>query len=397
MTFGQVFRLVADRDVRMRESFRAQLEQMGTTLHQSTTHHAPTNGNAEKANGLASGFLRTVVALHQRDWPQHLPAAQVALNNRVISSRRMSPHYAVFGYEFRGAVQDAMAPLHTTNTVSPTQHALSLQDTRMELFHNILQAQELLAQAQNARNDITTFKPGDWVRVMRHVIRDPEAKVQDSPKLAARFSGPFRVDAIVAPGAYRLVLPPSYRAHPVVSITHLQPFHGTVSEGPGTAHVDGLDDTDMYEVHAIEGHRTGKGNRRNKWQFLTSWTGYFYPRDRDWYPPSCFVTKDFINIIFQDYVIKNSLPPELLDHRRVGLLSGPAPARAAKTKPPTVDSSSQRVHHHSIQLITPPRSLQPELESSVHDRWFILRSWFSTASEYSVFGEIAHEHPHTST
>ncbi len=81
--------------------------------------------------------------------------------------------------------------------------------------------------------------------------------------------------------------------------------------------VDGLeDDQGLYDMHEISAHRRGKGRNANKWLFLTSWTGYFYPRDQDWYPPSCFVTDDFINTVFQDYVIANNLPADLLVRTR---------------------------------------------------------------------------------
>jgi hypothetical protein len=118
--------------------------------------------------------------------------------------------------------------------------------------------------------------------------------------------------------------------------------------------VDGLeDDQGLYDVHEISAHRRGKGRNANKWLFLTSWTGYFYPRDQDWYPPSCFVTDDFINTVFQDYVIANNLPADLLDSKKVKLLSGPAPQPAKQPKEQDADAK-----HFTVLLTTTPPEQQ---------------------------------------
>ncbi len=104
--------------------------------------------------------------------------------------------------------------------------------------------------------NIVTFKVGEWVRVLRHVIKDPGVKVQESAKLAPRFTGPHHISQIVAPGAYRLDLPAGYRAHPVVSVQHLQKFLGDMVDGPGSVAHAGLEaEEDMYYVQSIGGHR----------------------------------------------------------------------------------------------------------------------------------------------
>ena len=68
-------------------------------------------------------------------------------------------------------------------------------------------------------------------KVRSIVISDPSSKAMAPSKLAARFSRPFKIARLVTPGAYELELPDGYRAHNVVSISHLQKYVGSVTDG----------------------------------------------------------------------------------------------------------------------------------------------------------------------
>ncbi|RCI10688.1 hypothetical protein L249_5387 [Ophiocordyceps polyrhachis-furcata BCC 54312] len=51
----------------------------------STAHHPQTDGGTERANQEVQAILRHMIAFSQLDWPHHLPACQLALNNRESS------------------------------------------------------------------------------------------------------------------------------------------------------------------------------------------------------------------------------------------------------------------------------------------------------------------------
>ena len=84
--------------------------------------------------------------------------------------------------------------------------------------------------------------------------------------------GPFTIQKVVSPVAFRLDLPPGWRIHPTFHASNLKayirhPEFEREIEPPPPELVDG---TLEYEVEAILRHQ-GKGARR---QYLVSWKGY---------------------------------------------------------------------------------------------------------------------------
>ena len=69
-----------------------------------------------------------------------------------------------------------------------------------------------------------------------------------------------------AENACELELPETMKIHPVVNVSQVKKYHGSLLRPPAIE-VDGQEE---YEVEAIIGHRrAGRG-----YQYLVSWTGY---------------------------------------------------------------------------------------------------------------------------
>ena len=306
-TFGVIRRIYSDRDVRLQTTFQTLVkERWGSDVVLTTAAHPQSNGLAERTNAMVTNFLRNYCSVHKNDWPRLLLDAQTAINNHFNSTIGMSPFFCVYGFDYRTKLRAALTSADASTdqrSVANTLHAL-----RLEVLMNILNNQEQLAAQINASIIPTVFKVGDWVKVRSFIIRDPESRAADVSKLSAKWSGPFKIVQSVAPGAYRLELPPLYRAHPVINVEHLQPFLGDAS-GPGFA-VDDHGDVmqDMYLVHDILDHKVVNG----RYLFLTRWAGYHFPRDGGWCPKEYFVGRDFINTIFKEYVDSHQLPKHLL-------------------------------------------------------------------------------------
>ncbi len=136
-------------------------------------------------------------------------------------------------------------------------------------------AASMKRQADRHRRDVH-YTVGDWVMLSTRNLRLAEGA---SRKLAPKWTGPFRIDRVVSPVAYRLELPERFRLlHPVFHVSLLRPHHGPVRSGPEAVFAD-ADGADHFEVEEILTHR-GRGRRL---EFLVSWVGYPAHENR-WLP-----------------------------------------------------------------------------------------------------------------
>ena len=93
-----------------------------------------------------------------------------------------------------------------------------------------------------------------------------------SRKLSNKYEGPFQVEKAVGNHglAYRLLLPPRVRIHPVFPVSVLEPYRAREGEEPEMPADVGYVTDEVYEVERILGHK-GEGRKR---QFFTQWKGY---------------------------------------------------------------------------------------------------------------------------
>ena len=91
-------------------------------------------------------------------------------------------------------------------------------------------------------------------------------------KLRRRWVGPFKVEKVVSPVAYRLSLPPSWKIWPVFHLSNLKRFRQSnefVREDQPLPPIL-VDGEEEYEVEGILRHK-GDGARR---RYLVLWKGY---------------------------------------------------------------------------------------------------------------------------
>jgi hypothetical protein len=100
-----------------------------------------------------------------------------------------------------------------------------------------------------------------------------------SRKLAPRWIGPFAIEKVISPVAYKLSLPAEYgRLHPVFHVSLLKPHNGPVPIARAPLPVPGTYGVD-FEVDRI----VGKRHSRNRVEYLVQWKGYG-PYDATWEP-----------------------------------------------------------------------------------------------------------------
>ena len=104
-----------------------------------------------------------------------------------------------------------------------------------------------------------------------------------TPKLAPKRHGPFRISKQISPVAYQLQLPDAWKIHNVFHASLLTPYRETPQHGPNYIKPppELIEGEHEYEVEAIVNHRLY--GKTKTLQYLLKWKGYPHA-DNTWEP-----------------------------------------------------------------------------------------------------------------
>jgi len=253
----------------------------------STAHHPQTDGGTERMNQEVQAVLRVMINFSQTDWPLHLPACQLALNNRDSSVTGLSPNLLVNGY--------TMAPIQTqvetpTSAKTPKGRAAyfveHLRDGWALTQAAIVFTQQRQQESTNlSRRPAERFQVGDKVWFSTRNVKT----VRASRKLDW-LQVKYTVTAVPTPLTVTLDLPGNLHKTVHVDLVERAPYDPLPSQElednrPGPAL--GLEEEDEslreWKVEEILAEKRARG--RNKKQLLVKWEGWLNPT---WHPKEDF-------------------------------------------------------------------------------------------------------------
>jgi hypothetical protein len=280
--YGLPRAIISDRDKRFLSNFwQALFRALGTELRFSTAFHPQTDGQSERANRTLEEYLRHFINPRQDDWDEYLDLAEFAVNDSVNPATGYSPFYLAFGQNPSSPLDNAVGDV----LVPAAQSSLAdMNDTLCHARAKLQEARVRMAAQANARRRDVSFEVGDKVRLSTANLYLPSSM---SRKLTARYVGPFVVERVVNPVAYKLKLPANLKIHPVFHVGMLQPWR---VDGEFPAHQPSLSQPppvneaeNRFKVDRLLDKRTRRYGRGERVEYLIRWFGYG-PEDDSWEP-----------------------------------------------------------------------------------------------------------------
>nr|KYP42427.1 hypothetical protein KK1_036173 [Cajanus cajan]KYP42432.1 hypothetical protein KK1_036178 [Cajanus cajan] len=155
---------------------------------------------------------------------------------------------------------------------------------------------------------------GDMVFVKLQPYRQHSVALRKNQKLSMRFFGPFPVIQRIGQVAYKLLLPPTTRIHPVFHCSQLKPCKGDHSQPYVPLPINNTDLQPVIQLVAILQSRVILRGQQQIPQYLVQWEGL-----------------DAANATWEDHLTLQQAFPDLNLEDKVGLNEGGIVTSAAGT------------------------------------------------------------------
>jgi transposase InsO family protein len=239
--------------------------QLGIQRKMSSAAHPQTDGQTERINQTVEQYLRAFVNYQQDNWSELLHFAEMAMNNAVSGSTKLSPFELNFGFSPRF---DFLVDIRTNDQVPAAQDYLNRLDDLWKMARgNLEDATIRMKKYADLNRKVHNFQVGDWVLLdTSHLNRK-----RPSRKLDYKRVGPFMILEKVNENAFRLKLPVGSRLHDVINVSRLQrfvpPINTDFNVEPVPEEIDGFEE---FEVESILDQRIVN----NSLEYLVKWRGY---------------------------------------------------------------------------------------------------------------------------
>eukprot|EP01113_Clastostelium_recurvatum_P044609 TRINITY_DN7552_c0_g2_i1.p1 TRINITY_DN7552_c0_g2~~TRINITY_DN7552_c0_g2_i1.p1 ORF type:complete len:389 (-),score=8.07 TRINITY_DN7552_c0_g2_i1:103-1269(-) len=281
--------VISDRDPKFTSGFWDQLfKLLGVQLRMSTSHHPQTDGQSERTIQILEHMLRCSVHHQQDNWEDLLPGLEFAYNNSVSTATGFSPFYLNYGFHPRTACQ----PFLNTDNPSVNDWLNNMGLAQQIALVHIQQAQDRDSFYSNRGRFPHTFKQDEKVWLSAANIVPPNLVTGSAKSLLHRRLGPFTIEKVISPTAYRLKLPQRMKCHNVFHVSQLFPYFPPSKDFPDRTPVpssvaeDALDFV-SWTVDSILDEQLDRG----KTQFLVHWKDRL-AYDSSWVPAEILTSED---------------------------------------------------------------------------------------------------------
>ncbi|GAB4816721.1 hypothetical protein N2152v2_003767 [Parachlorella kessleri] len=227
--------LVSDRDSAFTSEVWQELHKLlGTKLAMSTAYHPQTDGQTERAHRTLEEMLRAFVDEEHTNWDELLPLCEFAYNSSEHRSTGQTPFRMMNGREppTPAALLSKAGLPREPSDVATAAWLVKMHRAWESARRALAQAAATQKRYADKHRRPTAVKVGDQVKMERKFILKTRAGGGPKGKLNPPWVGPFTVIDMVSPNAAKLQLPDTWRMHPVVNVSRLEPYYDGSGQFP---------------------------------------------------------------------------------------------------------------------------------------------------------------------
>jgi hypothetical protein len=272
--YGLPDSIVSDRGTQFVSAFWKHLCRILNTRAQlSTAWHPESDGQTERMNAILEQYLRAYVSYLQDDWTDWLASAEFAGNSQVSETTRVSPFFALYGFDPRMGFEP------TRPGDRPATRDAALFAEQMRKIHDFCRTEILAAQARweeqtnKKRTPARRYRPGEKVWLNARNIQT----LRPQKKLDWKNLGPFVVKQMVGSHACELQLPATMKVHPVFNVHLLRPatedfLPGQHQPPPPPIEVEGIEQFEVEEI--VDSYWDRRSKKNPRLYYTVKWTGH---------------------------------------------------------------------------------------------------------------------------
>ena len=193
---------------------------MGNKLLMLTAFHPQTDGATEWANRLIGQVLRVIVCNDQKNWKQHCPLAEFALNSNISSTTGYAPFKLNCGF-----MPQLGQRLSTNTKFAGVQQFMQQARWNLMMAHDaIIESRIVQLHHTNHQRALgVKYSPGDFIYLSTKNLTLPKGRAK---KLQPKYIGLYKVVEVHTVAlTVKLELPPestAQRVHPTFHVSLIQ-------------------------------------------------------------------------------------------------------------------------------------------------------------------------------
>ena len=214
--------IISDRGLQFAAQVMQEINKaLSITTKLSMSFHPQIDGQTEIVNKEVQKFLQIYCFKKQDQWANWLAIAQFSINSKKHALTKVAPFKATQSY----VPQMGIEPIPVNKAPAAKDLTSKMEDMLESVRKNLEKAKkQMKLNADKHCSAAPAYKIGQQVWLATKNLR----LIHTSQKLSERWLGPYIIIDLAGPNAVKLKLPRSLQIHPIVSVSWIKPYHGSM-------------------------------------------------------------------------------------------------------------------------------------------------------------------------